>query len=103
MPGQRFLKLEKALESLNSSDSDESGARIVVLPPDARELTDKDKGHENEVNTSEIIGNNVPWSLEVRTGDIVSSLNHTSSSVSTTKSGKKGKRHQSSWIKNKSP
>ncbi|GFU61075.1 retrovirus-related Pol polyprotein from transposon 297 [Trichonephila clavipes] len=40
------------------------------------ELTDEDEGYENEVNTAEIIVNDVPGCLEVRNGDRVSSLNH---------------------------
>ncbi|GFU01685.1 uncharacterized protein TNCV_1522211 [Trichonephila clavipes] len=46
-----FLKLEQALELLNSLDSDESDMETTVLPLDARELTDEDEGNENEVNT----------------------------------------------------
>ncbi|GFW98890.1 hypothetical protein TNCV_4655171 [Trichonephila clavipes] len=75
MSAQRFLKLEEALELLNSLDSDKSDVEIAVLPPDARELTVEDEGDENEVNNGEINVNDVPsvWRLEL---EIVSSLNH---------------------------
>ncbi|XP_035227192.1 piggyBac transposable element-derived protein 3-like [Stegodyphus dumicola] len=63
MSVQRFLKLEEALELFNSLDSDESEVEIVVLPPDASELTDEDEGDENEVNTGEITVTDVPGSL----------------------------------------
>ncbi|GFQ79299.1 hypothetical protein TNCT_145681 [Trichonephila clavata] len=62
---QRFLKLEESLELLNSLDSDESDVEIAVLPPDASE-TDEDEGDKNEVNTGEIMVNNVIGYLEVR-------------------------------------
>ncbi|GFT83160.1 rho guanine nucleotide exchange factor 7 [Trichonephila clavipes] len=39
--------------------TDESNVEIVVLPPDASELTDEDEGGENEVNTGEIIENHI--------------------------------------------
>ncbi|GFR02738.1 hypothetical protein TNCT_537891 [Trichonephila clavata] len=64
MSAQIFLKLEEALELLNSLDSDQSDVEIAVLPPNASELTDKDQGDENEVNTGESIVKDVPGSLE---------------------------------------
>ncbi|GFT10908.1 hypothetical protein TNCV_1944981 [Trichonephila clavipes] len=66
MSVQRFLMLEEALQLLNSSDSDESDVEIAVLPPDATELTDEDEEDDNEVNTGEIIMNDVPGSLEAK-------------------------------------
>ncbi|GFV49047.1 uncharacterized protein TNCV_5065311 [Trichonephila clavipes] len=43
MSEQRFLKLDEALELLNSLDSDEREIKITVLPPDASELTDEEE------------------------------------------------------------
>ncbi|GFY08187.1 hypothetical protein TNCV_1356001 [Trichonephila clavipes] len=94
MSVQRFLKLEEALELLNSLDSDESDIEIAVLP-DASKLTDEDEGDGNEVNNGEIIVKDVPGSLEVTRGDSFLPEPPMSSSVSTTKSRKKSKRHQS--------
>ncbi|GFT50172.1 hypothetical protein TNCV_3622291 [Trichonephila clavipes] len=71
MSVQRFLKLEEALELFNNLDSDESDVEIAVLPPDANELTGKDEGDENEINTGEIIVNDVPGCLEVSTGGLL--------------------------------
>ncbi|GFS68873.1 hypothetical protein TNCV_409471 [Trichonephila clavipes] len=67
MSVQRFLKLEKTLELLNSLDSDEIDFEIAVLPSDASEVTEEDEGDENEVNSLEITENDVPGSLDVRT------------------------------------
>ncbi|GFR20986.1 hypothetical protein TNCT_686371 [Trichonephila clavata] len=86
MSVQRFLRLEEALELLNSSDSDESDIEIAVLPPDVNEITDENKGDQNEINTSEILVNDIPGSLEVRTGDNFQPELSTSSSVLTMKS-----------------
>ncbi|GFW29129.1 uncharacterized protein TNCV_2838691 [Trichonephila clavipes] len=61
---KKFLKLEEALELLNSLESDESNIEIAVLP-DASELTDEDEGDENEINTGVISVKDVPGSLEV--------------------------------------
>ncbi|GFU85560.1 hypothetical protein TNCV_761801 [Trichonephila clavipes] len=58
-----FLKLEEALESLDSLDSDERDVENTVLSPDTSELTDKDQGDENVVNADENNVNDVPWSL----------------------------------------
>ncbi|GFX38114.1 hypothetical protein TNCV_3837131 [Trichonephila clavipes] len=66
MSVQRFLKLDEALELLNSFDCD---VEITVLPPDASELTDEDDRDDNEVNTGEITVKDVSDSLEVRSGD----------------------------------
>ncbi|GFX58282.1 hypothetical protein TNCV_204691 [Trichonephila clavipes] len=52
---QRFLKLEQALEFLNNLDSNEIDVEIVVLPPDASKLTDKDEWDEQEINTGTIL------------------------------------------------
>ncbi len=41
---QVFLKLEEALELLNSLDSDESDVEIAVLLTYVSELTDEDEG-----------------------------------------------------------
>ncbi|GFQ77881.1 hypothetical protein TNCT_622031 [Trichonephila clavata] len=101
---QRFLKLEEALELFNSLDSDESDVEIVVLPPHASELTEEDIREDNEVNTGEIIVNDIPGSLEVRTADSFHPEPSTSSSVSTKKSRKKIKDvSHTFWIKNKLP
>ncbi|GFU66437.1 hypothetical protein TNCV_3806801 [Trichonephila clavipes] len=70
---------------------------------DASELTDENEGDENEVNNGEIILNDVPGCLEVRTGDSFQPEPSTKSRCSTMKSRKKTKGHQSFWIKNKSP
>ncbi|GFV88184.1 uncharacterized protein TNCV_3243331 [Trichonephila clavipes] len=52
----------------SSSCKDESDVEIVlyhqIVPPDVSELTDEDEGDENEVNTGEIIVNDVPGCLE---------------------------------------
>ncbi|GFU85537.1 transposable element Tcb1 transposase [Trichonephila clavipes] len=48
-----FLKLEEALESLDSLDSDEIDVENNVLLPDASELTDKYQGDKNVVNADE--------------------------------------------------
>ncbi|XP_035209878.1 piggyBac transposable element-derived protein 3-like [Stegodyphus dumicola] len=48
MSVQSFLKLEEALELINSLDSYESEVEIAVLPPDASELTDEDERAEND-------------------------------------------------------
>ncbi|GFV28141.1 hypothetical protein TNCV_678291 [Trichonephila clavipes] len=64
MSVQRILKLEEALDLLNSLDLDESDIEIAVLP-DVSELTDEDEGDNNEVNTDEITIKDVPGSLEV--------------------------------------
>ncbi|GFX91886.1 hypothetical protein TNCV_3577161 [Trichonephila clavipes] len=69
MSVQKFLKLEEALEFLNSIDSDESDGEIAVFPSFTSELTDEDEGDENDVNTDKIIVNDVPGCLEVITGD----------------------------------
>lgn len=103
MSVQRFLKLEEALELLNILDSDESDVEIAVLPPDASELTDEDEGDDTEVNTGEIVVNDVPGTLEVRVGDSVETEASTSAGVSTTKRRRKAEKYQSSWIKTKSP
>ncbi|GFV57447.1 hypothetical protein TNCV_1608921 [Trichonephila clavipes] len=68
MSVQRFLKLEEALELLNSLDSDESDIEIGVLP-DASEQTDEDEGDGNKVNAGEIFLKDVPGSLKVRSRD----------------------------------
>ncbi|GFW35363.1 hypothetical protein TNCV_2611621 [Trichonephila clavipes] len=78
-----FLKLEEALELLNSLATDGSNSESVVLP-DASELIDEDEGDENELNTGEIIVKDVPGFFEVRRGDIFQAEPSTSSSVSTT-------------------
>ncbi|GFX13250.1 hypothetical protein TNCV_2990141 [Trichonephila clavipes] len=96
MSVQRFLKLKKALELLNSLYSDESDIEIAALPaiiavlPDINERTD-DEGDDNEVNTSAIITKDIPGSLEVRSGDTFQPEPLTSSSASTTKNCKKVK------------
>ncbi|GFU48510.1 hypothetical protein TNCV_1398131 [Trichonephila clavipes] len=63
MSVQRFLKLEEALELLNSLDSNEIDIEITVLPP-ALEPANEERGDENEVNSGEIIVKDVPGSLE---------------------------------------
>ncbi|GFU50193.1 hypothetical protein TNCV_300341 [Trichonephila clavipes] len=104
----KILKWEETLKLLNILDSEESDIEINALPiviavlPDISELTGEE-GDDNEVNTSEIIIKDVPESLEVRSGDSFQREPLTSSSVSTIKNRKKAKRHQSLWIKNKSP
>ncbi|GFX85692.1 hypothetical protein TNCV_2470941 [Trichonephila clavipes] len=57
-------------------EKDESDVEIVKLQPDASEKNDGDEEDENEVNTGEIIVNDVPGYLEVRTAEVVSSPNH---------------------------
>ncbi|GFQ72907.1 hypothetical protein TNCT_110721, partial [Trichonephila clavata] len=52
---------------ISSLDLYESKSEIAVLPPDARELTDEVEGDEKEINTDEIIVNDAPVSLKVRT------------------------------------
>ncbi|GFV66661.1 hypothetical protein TNCV_2594821 [Trichonephila clavipes] len=101
MSEKRFLKFKEGLELLNSLDSDESDIEIAVLPG-ASKLTDEDEGNKNEVNTGEIIVKDVHGSLELINRDGFQAEPPTSSSVSTTKSRKKAKRHQLFWIKNKS-
>ncbi|GFR07751.1 hypothetical protein TNCT_589091 [Trichonephila clavata] len=66
MSVQRFLKLEEALESLNSLDSDESEVDIAVLPLDTSEPNVKDKGDDKLVNTFKITVSHVPESLELK-------------------------------------
>ncbi|KAF8794413.1 hypothetical protein HNY73_002396 [Argiope bruennichi] len=68
MSMRRFLKLEGALELLNSLDKDRSDFEIAVLSPDASTLTDKGEGDDNEVNTGEIIANDIPGTVKVRVG-----------------------------------
>ncbi|GFV55448.1 hypothetical protein TNCV_3776351, partial [Trichonephila clavipes] len=58
-----------------------------VTTRDVRELTDKDEGDENEVNSCEITENDVPGSLVVRTWN--SFQPEQSFSISTTKNRKK--------------
>ncbi|GFU31105.1 hypothetical protein TNCV_2193081 [Trichonephila clavipes] len=70
---------------------------------DTSELTDEDEEDENEVNTGDIIVNDVPGGVEVRTGSSFQPEPSASFSCSTSKSRKKLKRHQSLWTENKSP
>ncbi|GFU46864.1 hypothetical protein TNCV_640171 [Trichonephila clavipes] len=44
---RKVLKLDEALELLNSSDSDEIDFEIAVLPLDANEIYDEDEWDEN--------------------------------------------------------
>ncbi|GFU39766.1 hypothetical protein TNCV_1949581 [Trichonephila clavipes] len=89
-----FLKLEEALELLNSLDSDESDFEIAVLPAIIAVLPDTsdEEGDDIEVTVSESIKKDVPGSLEVRNGDSFQSEPLTISSVSTTKSRKKSQK-----------
>ncbi|GFT04002.1 hypothetical protein TNCV_1731351 [Trichonephila clavipes] len=69
--------------------SDEIDFEIAVLPLDASELTDEDKGDENDENSREITENDVPGSLVVRTCDSFQS--EQSFSISTTRNRKRQK------------
>ncbi|GFY19052.1 hypothetical protein TNCV_3877401 [Trichonephila clavipes] len=69
MSVQKFLKLEEALELLNCLDSDETDFEIAVLPPNVCELTHKDEGEDNEVNSRELTENVFPGTHFRKFGD----------------------------------
>ncbi|GFR01561.1 hypothetical protein TNCT_431361 [Trichonephila clavata] len=64
---QMFQKIGEAIELFNSLDSDESDVEIAMLSLDTSD--DEDEGNENKVSSGEIIVNDIPGYLEVRTGD----------------------------------
>ncbi|GFV31531.1 hypothetical protein TNCV_2540081 [Trichonephila clavipes] len=69
MSVQKFLKLDATLKFLNSINSDESDDEIVLCYQQIPMNKHEDEGNANVVNTGEIILNNVPGCLEVRSRD----------------------------------